>query len=149
MHRILVLHGPNLQALGTREPDIYGRTSLDEIDQRLRQLAGELGCETESLQSNHEGVLIDALYRATDGFHGVILNPGGLTHGSVALRDAVAAVNLPTIEVHVSNPHSREPFRRTSMVSPVALGVVAGFGADSYTLALRALAGHLARGAQA
>lgn len=149
MHRILVLHGPNLHALGTREPDIYGRTSLEEIDQRLRRLAGELGCETESLQSNHEGVLIDALYQAKGRVQGVLLNPGGLTHGSVALRDAVAGVGLPTVEVHVSNPHSRESFRRSSMLSAVSLGVVSGFGADSYTLALRALAGHLARGTQA
>ena len=149
MHRILVLHGPNLHALGTREPDIYGRISLEEIDRRLRELAGELGCETESLQSNHEGVLIDALYRARDGYHGVLLNPGGLTHTSVALRDAVAAVGLPTVEVHMSNPHARESFRHPSMISGVALGVVTGFGADSYTLALRALTGHLSRGAQA
>ena len=148
MHRILVLHGPNLNALGTREPDIYGHTSLSEIDRRLQRLAGELGCETESLQSNHEGVLIDALYRAREGFHGVLLNPGGLTHGSVALRDAVAASGLPVIEVHVSNPHSREAFRRVSLISAVALGVVQGFGAESYALALRGLAGHLARGPQ-
>jgi 3-dehydroquinate dehydratase-2 len=149
MHRILVLHGPNLHALGTREPEIYGHTSLEEIDRRLGALANELGCETESLQSDHEGVLIDALYRAREGFHGVLLNPGGFTHGSVSLRDAVAAVGLPVIEVHVSNPHAREAFRRTSLISPVARGVIQGFGADSYLLALRALAGLLARGAQA
>ena len=149
MHRILVLHGPNLHALGTREPEVYGRTTLEEIDSRLQQLARELGCETESLQSNHEGVLIDALYGAKDRCHGVLLNPGGLTHTSVALRDAVVAVGLPVIEVHVSNPNARESFRRTSMLSPVVLGVVQGFGAESYALALRALAGCLERDGRA
>ena len=146
MHRVLVLHGPNLNALGIREPNVYGSVPLAEIDHRLRQLAAELGCEVETLQTNHEGVLIDALYRARDRSHGVLLNPGGLTHTSVALRDAIAGVGLPVVEVHVSNPHAREPFRHASLVSGAAFGVIQGFGAESYLLALRALATHLAHG---
>ena len=144
MHRILVLHGPNLNALGTREPELYGSTSLPEVDRRLRDLGSQLGCEIESLQSNHEGVLIDALHGARARSHGVLLNPGGLTHGSVALRDAVLASGLPVIEVHVTNPAARESFRRESLISGAALGVVQGFGAESYLLALRGLAGRLA-----
>ncbi len=149
MTRVLILHGPNLNALGTREPDVYGRTTLDDVDRALRRLAAELGCEVEILQSNHEGVLVDALHNARSSFHGVLLNPGGLTHTSVALGDAVRAAQLPTVEVHVTNPHAREAFRHRSFVSAAALGVVQGFGADSYLLGLRALCAHLARGAQA
>ena|SRR5437867_6655518 len=149
MHRILVLHGPNLNALGTREPGTYGRVTLAEIDRGLERLSGELGCEVECLQSNHEGVLIDALYGARDHSDGVLLNPGGLTHGSIVLRDAILAVALPVVEVHVTNPHRREPFRRVSTVSDAVLGVVQGFGADSYFLGLRALAAHLKRSAHA
>lgn len=147
--RILILHGPNLHALGTREPEIYGRVTLADIDAQLEALGRELDCEVEILQSDHEGVLIDALYRARGRAHGVVLNPGGLTHTSVALRDAVKGAALPTVEVHVSNPHSREPFRHRSYVSGAALGVVQGFGADSYSLALRGLVAHLRRGPQA
>ena len=139
MLRILILHGPNLQALGTREPEIYGRVTLDEVNAGLLALAGELGCEIETLQSAHEGVLIDALYQARGRCHGVVFNPGGLTHTSVALRDAIAGAGLPTVEVHVSNPHAREPFRHGSLVSGVVTATVAGFGADSYRLALRGL----------
>lgn len=141
MPRILILHGPNLKSLGTREPEVYGRVTLAEIDTRLAELGRELGLEIESLQSNHAGVLIDALYSARGRVHGVVLNPGGLTHTSVALRDAVRGAAIPTVEVHVSNPHSRESFRHISYVSGVALGTISGFGADSYLLALRALAG--------
>lgn len=147
--RILILHGPNLHALGTREPEIYGRVTLADIDAQLVALGRELGCEVESLQSDHEGALIDALYRARGRVHGVVLNPGGLTHTSVALRDAVKGAALPTVEVHVSNPHSREPFRHQSHVSGAALAVVQGFGADSYSLALRGLVARLNHGAQA
>src|SRR5437879_2771421 len=149
MHRILVLHGPNLNALGAREPNLYGTISLEALDQRLRGLAVELECALEILQTNHEGVLIDSLHGAAGRVDGVLLNPGGLTHTSVALRDAVLAVRLPVVEVHVTNPQRREPFRRVSYVSDVALGVVQGFGAESYLLALRGLAEHLRSGAQA
>lgn len=146
MHRILVVHGPNLNALGAREPEIYGAATLEDVHERLVQLASELGCRIETLQSHHEGVLIDALYGAEGRMDGVLLNPGALTHTSHALRDAIAATRLPVIEVHVSNPHAREPFRQVSAISSVALGVIQGFGADSYLLALRAMSGHLSRG---
>ena len=147
--RVIILNGPNLHALGTREPEVYGRITLQEVEGRLRALAGELGLEVEFLQSDHEGVLIDALYQARGRVHGVVLNPGGLTHTSVALRDAVRGAGLPTVEVHVSNPHSRESFRQLSYVSGVALGTVQGFGLSSYLLGLRALKEHLGRGPQA
>lgn len=139
MPRILILHGPNLQALGTREPEVYGRVTLDEVETRLRSLASELGCEVEFLQSAHEGVLIDALYQARGRCDGVVFNPGGFTHTSVALRDAIAGAGLPTVEVHLSNPHAREAFRHTSLVAGAVAATVAGFGADSYLLALRGL----------
>ena len=144
MHRILVLHGPNLNALGTREPQTYGHASLDDIDRRLQTLGAELGVAIECQQSNHEGLLIDALHRAREHSQGVILNPGGLTHTSVALRDAVLAAGVPVVEVHLSNPNTREPFRHASFMSGAALGVVQGFGADSYLLGLRGLSAHLA-----
>ena len=143
MPRILVLHGPNLDALGSREPSVYGRTTLAEIESRLAELAATLGCEIECLQSNHEGVLIDAVYASQPRTDGFLVNPGALTHTSVALRDALAAVGRPAVEVHLSNPASREPFRHRSLISGVVLGVVQGFGADSYLLGLRGLAGHL------
>jgi 3-dehydroquinate dehydratase II len=145
MPNVLVLHGPNLQALGSREPEVYGHTTLAEIDRRLNELAAQLGCAVECRQSNHEGVLIDALYAAAGKVDGVLLNPGGLTHTSVALRDAIHAVRLPVVEVHLSNPAAREPFRTTSLVSGVAAAVVQGFGADGYLLALRGLLGLLPR----
>src|SRR5438067_12877007 len=143
MLRILVLHGPNLQALGTREPELYGRVTLDEVNSRLAALAGELGCEVEAFQSAHEGVLIDALYQARGRCHGVVFNPAGLTHTSVAVRDAIAGAGLPTVEVHVSNPQAREAFRHRSLVAGVAVGTVAGFGVESYRLALRGVVAHL------
>jgi 3-dehydroquinate dehydratase-2 len=143
MHHVLVLHGPNLNALGTREPQTYGHDSLDDINRRLEALGGELGLEIECQQSNHEGVLIDALHRARGRSQGVLLNPAGLTHTSVALRDAVLAAGIPVVEVHLSNPDAREAFRHGSFVSGAALGVVQGFGVDSYLLGLRALAAHL------
>ena len=143
MPNILVLHGPNLDALGVREPSVYGHVTLAEIDRRLEALALTLGCAVECRQSNHEGVLIDALYSSQPRVDGFLVNPGALTHTSLALRDALAAIGRPAVEVHLSNPASRESFRRHSTVSAVVLGVVQGFGADSYLLGLRALATHL------
>jgi len=143
MHRILVLNGPNLNALGAREPEIYGTETLASLEQRMHALAKELGCELEFLQSHHEGVLIDALYGAVGRVHGVLMNPGGFTHTSVALRDAIAATRLPVVEIHLSQPARREPFRQVSYVTEVAAGVIQGFGADSYLLGLRALSGRL------
>jgi 3-dehydroquinate dehydratase-2 len=147
--RILLLNGPNLHALGTREPELYGRDTLADVEARLQALGKELGCEVESLQSDHEGVLIDALYQARGRVHGVVLNPGGLTHTSVALRDAVKGAAIPTVEVHVSNPHSRESFRQSSLIAGVAVGSIQGFGIEGYPLALRGLVAHLSHGQQA
>ncbi|OGO40648.1 MAG: type II 3-dehydroquinate dehydratase [Chloroflexi bacterium RBG_16_58_14] len=139
MHKILVLHGPNLNLLGRREPQIYGSLTLAEIDQRIVQAGVEAGLEVRTLQSNHEGVLIDALHEAREWASGVIINPGGYTHTSVALRDAITAISIPVIEVHLSNVDAREEFRRKSLISPVCKGKIAGFGWHSYWLALQAL----------
>jgi 3-dehydroquinate dehydratase-2 len=143
--RILVLHGPNLNALGSREPAIYGRATLDDIRRQLEALATQLGCEVECQQTNHEGVLIDALHSAWSRADGILLNPGGLSHTSVALRDAILAAGLPVVEVHLSNPNAREVFRHTSLSSGAAVGVVQGFGPAGYGLALRGLVGVLSR----
>ena len=138
---IYVLNGPNLNLLGTREPEIYGSDTLDEIAGRLEDRARELGVEVEIRQSNHEGHLIDWLHEAqAEGAKGVILNAAGFTHSSVALHDAVKAVSTPVIEVHLSNPQARESFRRRSLIAPAARGTIAGFGALSYLLALDAAA---------
>lgn len=139
MIKILVLHGPNLNLLGLREPGVYGDVTLEQINQKLKDLGQELGIEPECCQSNHEGQLIDWLHAARDWAAGVIFNPGGYTHTSVALRDAVSAIGLPVVEVHLSNVHAREEFRRRSLIAPVCAGSIAGFGWRSYTLALRAL----------
>lgn len=139
--RILVLHGPNLNLLGTREPETYGRTTLAEIDAGLVALAAALGGSVHAVQSNHEGVLVDTIHAARGQFDAILINPGGLTHTSVVLRDALLGVGLPFVEVHLSNVHAREPFRRTSLLSDVARGVVTGFGPRSYELGLRALIG--------
>ena len=137
--KILVLHGPNLNLLGEREPEVYGRTTLAEIDTRLREQAAKRGATVESFQSNHEGQLIDRIQAARRTHRAIIINPGGLTHTSVALRDALVASELPVVEVHLSNVFAREPFRHHSYVSPVARGVIAGFGTGSYRLGLQAL----------
>ncbi len=135
---LLVLHGPNLNLLGTREPEVYGSTTLAQIDADLSRIAAEAGARLSSLQSNHEGVLIDRIHAArTDGTDFIVINPGGLTHTSVALRDALAGVALPFIEVHLSNVHRREPFRHHSYLSDIATGVIVGLGADGYRLAVR------------
>ena len=136
---VVVLHGPNLNLLGSREPDIYGHTTLQEIDDGLQKRGRELGLLVKTFQSNHEGALIDRVQQARGQASGLIINAGGLTHTSVSLRDAIAAVALPTVEVHLSNLHAREKFRHRSLLAPVCLGQIAGLGPVGYRLALEAL----------
>lgn len=157
MPRVLVVHGPNLNLLGVREPAIYGTMTLAQLDRDLVELGGTLGLEVETFQANGEGALIDRIHTfafGASGFEGtaipaahpgrgLVINPGGYTHGSVALRDAIAGVALPTIEVHLSNLHAREPLRHRSVTAGVCLGVIMGLGPDSYRLALHALAARL------
>lgn len=143
--RLLLLNGPNLDRLGSREPELYGSATLAEIEGRAQELAAELGIALDCYQSNHEGELIDRIHRAAeDGVDGILINPGGLGHSSVSLRDALLAAEIPFVELHCSNVHGREEFRRKSVLADVAVGSISGFGAASYELALRAMTGHLA-----
>jgi 3-dehydroquinate dehydratase-2 len=143
-HRILVLHGPNLNLLGRREPDIYGHTTLADIDSGLEAAGKDLGCEVSCFQSNHEGELVERIQLAMGTQDGVIINPAAFTHTSIAIRDALAAAGLPIVEVHLSNVFAREPFRHHSYVSDIALAVVSGLGAAGYRAALDGLVAHLA-----
>lgn len=140
LKRVLVIHGPNLNLQGIRQKGIYGSLTLAEINQAIETLAKELKVETRILQSNHEGVLIDAIHDARDWAEVILINAGALTHYSLAIRDALTSVDLPVIEVHLSNIHARDPFRHDSVIAPIAVGQICGFGAESYLLALRAAA---------
>jgi len=143
--RIAVVHGPNLDLLGAREPGVYGTATLDDVNRALAALAGELGAEVEPFQSNHEGKILDFLAGARHRAAGIVINPAGLGHTSVALLDGLLAIAKPFVEVHLSNPAAREPFRRRSLLTPSAVGVVAGFGVDSYLSGFRCLHNHLQR----
>ncbi len=138
MSKILVIHGPNLNLLGTREPDIYGKITLDTINTKLKELAKDNDVELEIFQSNHEGEIVEKIGKARGNIRVILINPAAYTHTSVAIRDAISAANIPTVEVHLSNIYAREEFRRTSLIAPVAAGQVSGFGLDSYLLGLEA-----------
>lgn len=143
MTQVLVLNGPNLNLLGIRQPKVYGTTTLADIEELCRKTGAELGVDVTCFQSNHEGVLIDRIHAARTEYAGIVLNAGAYTHTSVALMDAIASVELPVVELHLSNIHAREPFRHKSWIAPVAVGQICGFGPAGYALALRALLGHI------
>lgn len=144
--KILVLHGPNLNLLGTREEEVYGKMTLDELNYEIKRFAKEEGIDLDILQSNHEGELIEAIHKAKDRFDAIVINPAAYTHTSIAIRDAIASVGIPTVEVHLSNIYKREPFRRHSFIAEVAVGQVAGFGPDSYLLGIKGSLYHLKKG---
>ncbi len=144
--KILVIHGPNLNLLGEREPGVYGHLSLADVNRELKRLADELGMEVESFQSNHEGQIIDKLHEKRKGIHGIVINPGAFTHYSYAIRDAIAAVGLPAMEVHLSDIYSREPFRANSVIREVCIGQISGKGLESYMEGFRNLVKHLVPG---
>jgi len=143
MWSIQVIHGPNLNFLGRREPEVYGRVTLAEIDAQMQRYAAEAGIELRILQSNHEGAIVDAVQAAADWAHALLINPGAYGHTSYAIRDAIAGAGLPAVEVHLTNVLGREPFRRRSVIAPACLGSICGFGRSSYLLGLEALLGHL------
>ena len=142
-YSVLILHGPNLNLLGLREPEVYGSTTLEQINTLLQEEGKRLQVKVSCLQSNHEGVLIDAIHQARDKYRGIIINVGAYTHTSVAIRDALAGVQIPTVEVHLSNIYRREEFRHHSYIAPIAIGQISGFGAISYILGLQALVNYL------
>lgn len=142
--KILLLNGPNLNMLGKREPDIYGAGTLEQLEESIKKIGSGLGLQVECMQSNYEGALIEAIQQAeSNGFHGILINPGALTHYSIAIRDAIAGNDLPVIEIHISNVHAREEFRKNSVTAPVTVGQIAGFGFYSYELALLAMQEYL------
>jgi len=144
--KILVIHGPNLNLLGKREPEIYGKTTLEEIDSLMKKEARGLGVEVEFFQSNSEGEIVTKIQEAMGNFDGILLNPAAYTHTSVAIRDAIQAASVPTVEVHISNIYRREDFRRKSFISGVTVGVISGFGVESYLLGLRGLISYIKKG---
>lgn len=146
--KILVLHGPNLNMLGVREPEVYGTDTLDDINRSLQSAAADRGVELRILQSNHEGVLVDEIQQALGRTDGILINPGAYTHTSIALRDAIVAVGLPVVEVHMSDIHAREQFRHHSYIEPVALRQICGHGSNSYLLGFEALVNHVANGSK-
>lgn len=141
--KVLVIHGPNLNLLGTRETNIYGQKTLGDINMAVKAEAKSLGVEADFVQSNHEGVIIDKIHAARTDYNAIVINPGAFTHYSIAIRDAIKSVDIPTVEVHLSNIHAREEFRSKSVIAPVCIGQVSGFGANSYILGLRAAIIHV------
>lgn len=143
MTSLLVMNGPNLNLLGTRQPEVYGSTTLSDVESMCRAAGEDLGCKVSFMQSNHEGVLIDTIHAARGTHDGIILNAGAYTHTSIALMDAIYSCEIPTIELHISNVHAREPFRHKSCLAPAVLGIISGLGVQGYTLAMRAMCNHL------